>query len=126
MKSVYCAVRTGSSNKSLRVVFERLINTRYVISRRRLPSALFVTVSFSVVENPCRYGEATDVMHCVENYVTGKLTSGSGISLHTEKDNFFLRNLFEIFFLQPTSCPFVIMSSGGWIPASWTDIPLRP
>ena len=91
---------------SLRVVFEGLINTRYVISRRRLPSALFVTVSFIVVENPCRYGEATDVMHCVENYVTGKPTSGSGISLHTEKDNFFLRNLFEIFFLQPTSCPF--------------------
>ena len=59
-----------------------------------------------MVESLCRYGDATDAVHCVANYVAGKLTSGSGILLHTKKkDNFFLRNVLR-FFLQPTSCPF--------------------
>jgi hypothetical protein len=47
-----------------------------------------------MVESLCRYGDATDEMHCVENYFAGKLTSRSGILLHTVKiDNFFLCNV---------------------------------
>jgi hypothetical protein len=79
-----------------------------------------------IVESVYRNGDATDALHCVENYVAGRLTSGSGILLRTEKKyNFSICKVMGIFY-SPRLVLFVIVLSGGWTRTARANVPLRP